>query len=141
MSCSTLAPPFLIQYPHSKVESIEKNPVTLTCRARGNPRPVIEWSKEGLPLNLDPHFEIMPSGDLYIREVRMVDHGTYRCRATNRAGGVAASTRLIVTGNFTQDFLDSVSLKIWPILFVSLSFFNCNDPCLFSALVSSLVFF
>ena len=80
------------------MESIERNPVTLTCRARGNPRPIIEWSKEGLPLNLDPHYEIMPSGDLYIREVRIVDHGTYRCRATNRAGGVAASTRLIVTG-------------------------------------------
>ena len=80
------------------MESIERNPVTLTCRARGNPRPIIEWSKEGLPLNLDPHYEIMPSGDLYIREVRIVDHGMYRCRATNRAGGVAASTRLIVTG-------------------------------------------
>jgi len=91
------APPFLIQYPHSKVESIERNPVTLTCRARGNPRPIIEWSKEGLPLNLDSHYKVMPSGDLYIREVRIEDHGTYRCRATNRAGGVAASTRLIVT--------------------------------------------
>lgn len=81
------------------MESIERNPVTLTCRARGNPRPIIEWSKEGLPLNLDSHYKVMPSGDLYIREVRIVDHGTYRCRATNRAGGVAASTRLIVTGN------------------------------------------
>ncbi|KAJ7333691.1 hypothetical protein OS493_015773 [Desmophyllum pertusum] len=91
------APPFLIQYPHSKVQSIEKNSVTLTCRARGNPRPIVEWSKEGLPLTLDPHYEVMPSGDLYIRQVRMGDHGMYRCRATNRAGGVAASTRLIVT--------------------------------------------
>ena len=80
------------------MESIERNPVTLTCRARGNPRPIIEWSKEGQPLNVDPHYKVMPSGDLYIREVRTVDHGRYRCRATNRAGGVAASTRLIVTG-------------------------------------------
>lgn len=73
--------------------------MTLTCRARGNPRPVIEWSKEGIPLAYDPHYRVMPSGDLYIREVRIVDHGMYRCRATNRAGGVAATTRLIVTGD------------------------------------------
>jgi len=94
-----VAPPFFIQYPRPKIESIERNSVTMTCRARGNPRPQIEWSKEGLPLALDPHYDVRPSGDLFIREVRMEDHGMYRCRATNRAGGVAASTRLVVTGN------------------------------------------
>lgn len=99
MSCSILAPPFLVQYPHSKVESIEGNPVTLTCRARGNPKPAIQWSKEGISLAYDPHYRILPSGDLYILEVRVVDHGMYRCRAANRVGAVAATTRLIVTGN------------------------------------------
>lgn len=73
--------------------------MTLTCRARGNPRPHIEWSKEGLPLALDPRYEVRPSGDLFIQVVRKVDYGMYRCRATNRAGGVIASTRLVVTGN------------------------------------------
>ena len=80
--------------------------MTLHCRARGNPRPHIEWSKEGLPLTRDPRFEVRPSGDLFIRVVRMVDYGMYRCRATNRAGGVAASTRLVVEGIST--YSDSV---------------------------------
>ena len=87
-------------YPRSRVESIERNSVTLTCRARGNPRPHIEWNKEGLSLALDPHYHVRPSGDLFIRHVRMVDRGIYRCRATNRAGAVAASTRLVVTGKY-----------------------------------------
>ncbi|XP_015767382.1 PREDICTED: peroxidasin homolog [Acropora digitifera] len=91
-------PPFLVRYPPSRVESIEGNSVTLNCLARGNPRPHIEWRKEGLPLTLDPRFEIRPTGELFIQAVRLVDYGMYRCRATNSAGGVAASTRLVVTG-------------------------------------------
>lgn len=95
----SVVPPYLVRYPPSRVESIEGNSVTLNCLARGNPRPHIEWRKEGLPLTLDPRFEIRPTGELFIQAVRMVDYGMYRCRATNSAGGVAASTRLVVTGN------------------------------------------
>ena len=73
--------------------------MTFTCRARGNPKPVIEWTKEGTPLAFIHHYRVLPSGDLYIPEVRVVDHGMYRCRASNRAGAVAATTRLTVTGN------------------------------------------
>ena len=95
----SVAPPVLVRYPPSRVESIEGNSVKLNCRARGNPRPQIEWRREGLPLTSDPRFEIGPTGELFIRTVRMGDYGMYRCRATNSAGGVAASTRLVVTGN------------------------------------------
>lgn len=83
--------------------------MTLHCRARGNPRPHIEWSKEGLRLR-DPRFEVRPSGDLFIRVVRTVDYGMYRCRATNRAGAVAASTRLVVEGN--SSYTDSVLASV-----------------------------
>ncbi|XP_068678168.1 peroxidasin-like isoform X1 [Montipora foliosa] len=91
------ASPVLVRYPPSRVESIEGNSVSLKCRARGNPRPQIEWRREGLPLTSDPRFEIRPTGELFIRTVRVGDYGMYRCRATNSAGGVAASTRLVVT--------------------------------------------
>lgn len=95
-----IVPPIFLQQPPSRVESIEANSVTLTCRTRGNPRPHIDWTKEGLPLTLDPNYRVRPSGDLFIRHVRMLDRGMYRCRATNRVGRAAASTRLVVRGKY-----------------------------------------
>lgn len=80
------------------MELIERNFVILICCVCGNLRFVIEWSKEGLLLNLDFYYEIMLFGDLYIWEVCIVDYGKYRCCVINRVGGVVVLMRLIVIG-------------------------------------------
>ena len=59
----------------------------LNCTARGSPEPVISWTKNGEPLDLDDgRFEIFENGSLFLRDVRLNDMGDYKCNATNELG-------------------------------------------------------
>ncbi|XP_048582220.1 peroxidasin [Nematostella vectensis] len=92
------AVPQLTRYPRAQVDTLEGNSVTLQCRAQGRPNPTIAWAKGGTPLDVhDPHMRATSAGDLYIVGVTSRDDGTYRCTASNKAGSVSASTRLVVT--------------------------------------------
>ncbi|NP_001164709.1 neogenin [Saccoglossus kowalevskii] len=64
-------------------------PAILNCSAFGNPRPTVEWKKDGLFLNLlgDTRRTILPSGALRINNVThsrndRPDEGNYECVAT-----------------------------------------------------------
>ncbi|CAD5230643.1 unnamed protein product [Bursaphelenchus xylophilus] len=69
----------------------------LTCRARGEPRPMIKWFKEGaeLPPKSNTHYYEKPIGKdeiwskLEIDPATMGDQGVYACVANNQHGVMA----------------------------------------------------
>ncbi|XP_038076283.1 basement membrane-specific heparan sulfate proteoglycan core protein-like isoform X2 [Patiria miniata] len=67
--------------------------VTFECRARGDPEPVIMWSREnGEP----PITVIIRGGMMTIPQVQLQDAGTYLCTATNIVGSQTSKVILYV---------------------------------------------
>ena len=73
----------------------EKQNVTITCTATGQPQPSITWSKAvgSLPKN-KTNMENL--GSLTIYKVARKDGGTYICKAQNILGSVIASAQLVI---------------------------------------------
>ena len=73
------------------ITTLDGNSVTLVCEVSGFPVPQITWVKDGA--------EIQKGGKSYtIHSVVRSDSGSYTCVATNIAGGVKATSQLIVRG-------------------------------------------
>lgn len=66
------------------------NALTLNCVIRGEPRPKVLWSKDGLPCKKGEKYEItrLINGtcELIVNNVTQRDMGRYICKAENRAG-------------------------------------------------------
>lgn len=66
------------------------NELTLSCVVRGEPRPKVLWSKDGLPCKKGEKYEInrLKNGtcELIVNKVTQHDMGRYICKAENRAG-------------------------------------------------------
>lgn len=62
----------------------------LSCRVRANPLPLIEWTKDDLPVPLNERIQQTESYEglcqLYICRPSMEDNGVYACCATNNIG-------------------------------------------------------
>nr|XP_020731255.1 hemicentin-2-like [Odocoileus virginianus texanus] len=59
----------------------------LPCQADGAPRPLVNWLKDGVPLDPEsPRFQVLPEGSLRIQPVLAQDAGHYLCLASNPAG-------------------------------------------------------
>lgn len=55
----------------------------------------VDWLKDEQPLALDHRMKILPSGLLEISDVKISDHGHYRCRAeTKRSRGATLKLKL-----------------------------------------------
>ena len=93
-----IAVPKLTRFPPPRVEAIEGNAVIMQCQAQGHPRPVISWRTKGAPVNLDSRVTVEPRGDLRFTRVHSRDGGVYRCLATNKAGSVVSTSRLVIKG-------------------------------------------
>ena len=63
-----------------------------------NPPPVVEWSKDGLPLNIDRAFTSLgeESCVLRIQMVERDDEGTNTCTVANKKGEVSSSAKVTV---------------------------------------------
>lgn len=78
---------------------------TLTCEAKGNPKPVFHWTRNGQDFNLDDDPRLLQhedSGTFIIPKNRdLVKYqGTYRCYASNKLGtAVSEETVFIVTAS------------------------------------------
>lgn len=62
----------------------------IDCKVRANPRPVITWQKDNLPIELDERMQQIENLDgtceLIIHQPTVKDSGNYTCTATNSIG-------------------------------------------------------
>jgi hypothetical protein len=74
--------------------------VQLKCliNSDANPPPIVEWSKDGRPLNIDRAFTSLgeESCILRIQMVERDDEGTYTCTVANKMGVVSSSAKVTV---------------------------------------------
>ena len=90
-------PPFITK-PPSSVTVIEKQNVTLPCRAAGCPQPVITWYKNG-QLKEDEKRKFKKS-NLVIKGITFEDRGIYTCTAENLLGRVELMVNVTVKGKW-----------------------------------------
>ncbi|CEF63660.1 Hemicentin-1 [Strongyloides ratti] len=89
----------------------------LTCKVKGEPRPEINWSKDGKKITESEHIKIEYTKDnnikLTIVNATLQDSGEYRCDATNELGAawtegpVLITTEMIIDGE-APDFLQPI---------------------------------
>ncbi|XP_066015353.1 roundabout homolog 1-like [Pocillopora verrucosa] len=84
--------PEIVESPKNQSVLIGSN-ATLSCTARGLPRPTIHWIKDNAsyPLQPNPRAHVIPDGrtnrsQLFITRVEMEDYGKYQCIANNSIG-------------------------------------------------------
>ncbi|XP_040287057.1 roundabout homolog 4 isoform X3 [Bufo bufo] len=89
--------------------------VQFACRAEGNPKPIVQWSREKgvLPTG---RYAITNENTLCLQRVTVQDSGTYVCTARSNIGAVSAPAQLVVqdpldTGQIIQD-LSKVNLYL-----------------------------
>ncbi|XP_017075898.2 roundabout homolog 2 [Drosophila eugracilis] len=94
---------------HPMDTTVPKNdPFTFNCQAEGNPKPTIQWFKDGRELKTDTgsHRIMLPAGALFFLKVihsrRESDAGTYWCEAKNEFG-VARSRNATLQVAFLRD--------------------------------------
>ena len=74
--------------------------VQLKCQINpdANPTPVVEWSRDGEPLNIDRAFTSI-GGESCVLRIKMVersDEGCYTCTVTNKKGVASSSATVTV---------------------------------------------
>ncbi|XP_041357097.1 peroxidasin-like isoform X2 [Gigantopelta aegis] len=78
------------------VTAVAGRSITLPCRAIGNPRPDITWTKNGRALRISRRYSLLANGALSITNLQVEDRGLYRCRAANSVNAISASARVTV---------------------------------------------
>lgn len=79
-------PPLIIEGPANQTLPI-KSVTTLPCRATGEPKPVISWYRDGLPVVGSNRINISETGYLTIANLdRNSDSGLYTCVASSKTG-------------------------------------------------------
>lgn len=94
---SVTAPPVFTETPPPAVEVFVGRLVTLKCAARGNPRPTITWSKDGVQIKSQINVKIM-NGSLSVHAVSRETRGMYKCHISNTEGEETRITVLKVIG-------------------------------------------
>ncbi|XP_044123231.1 hemicentin-1 isoform X1 [Neovison vison] len=82
----------------NEVSVVLSHDITLECKVKGTPFPVIHWFKDGKPLFLeDPNIELLDRGQvLRLKNARRGDKGRYQCAASSGAGKQAKDIKLTV---------------------------------------------
>ncbi|KFB42062.1 AGAP000720-PA-like protein [Anopheles sinensis] len=75
--------------------TVDQRNVTMTCRVFGAPKPQVRWLRNDRELT-GGRYQTMPSGDLFIRDVKFDDAGEYTCQAFSKLGSKTASGQLVV---------------------------------------------
>nr|XP_048286978.1 hemicentin-1 isoform X1 [Myodes glareolus] len=106
---SVLVPPHIVgENTLEDVKIKEKQSVTLTCEATGNPVPQITWHKDGQLLLEDENHHFMSDGRfLQITSAQVSHTGRYTCLASNPAGDKSKSFSLNVFVSPTIAGVDS----------------------------------
>ncbi|XP_055082794.1 roundabout homolog 1 isoform X2 [Periophthalmus magnuspinnatus] len=93
---TVLEKPVLLQRPQNVSVKMGES-AHFTCQAKGDPAPVVMWSRDQGPLP-NGRYLVNPVQTLQIHYVTAQDAGTYTCTAVNDAGVVTASAQLTVQG-------------------------------------------
>ncbi|KAM6171825.1 LOW QUALITY PROTEIN: putative oxidoreductase PXDNL [Erethizon dorsatum] len=88
--------PVFTQLPQDTGVAVGKN-VNISCRAQGEPQPIITWNKAGVQITKSGKFHIDSGGMLTIYDSGQADQGRYECVAQSSFGLVVANMFLIVT--------------------------------------------
>ncbi|XP_056366892.1 protein turtle homolog A [Oenanthe melanoleuca] len=91
------APPTFLETPPAFVEVRDQAALSLTCRAVGNPQPVVTWKRSDLPVQSGDAVQVR-NGTLSIAAVQRASAGAYTCHATSKEGTVTHTTRVLVQG-------------------------------------------
>lgn len=79
-------PPLIIEGPSNQTLPI-KSVTTLPCRAVGEPKPVISWYRDGIPVIASEKINISDAGYLTISNLdKNLDSGLYTCVASSKTG-------------------------------------------------------
>ncbi|XP_067115192.1 basement membrane-specific heparan sulfate proteoglycan core protein-like isoform X1 [Osmerus mordax] len=93
----------------AEITAVEGRTITMECRARGSPPPVITWSKLRAPL---PWRHRVEGGVLTLTSVGRQDSGQYICNATNTHGTSQAYTQMEVDSPpYTTCLPDQLQLR------------------------------
>ncbi|NWU93884.1 HMCN1 protein, partial [Upupa epops] len=88
-------PVFKGDYHSSRIEPLGGNAM-LNCEVRGDPPPIIQWSKKGVGVPISNRIQQLNNGSLAIYGTVNEDAGDYKCVATNDAGVVERSLTLML---------------------------------------------
>lgn len=73
----------------------------IDCKVRANPRPVVTWQKDNMPIELDERMQQVENLDgvceLIIHQPTVKDSGNYQCTATNSIGTQSTSHQVEYT--------------------------------------------
>lgn len=119
------APPLILEHPNSKITATNE-PVTLNCKATGQPTPRIEWWSvtgftqpkpvETTTSNAGSHRIQLPDGSLFfLRATEQEDAGVYWCIARND-NGVAHSKNATLTIACKLMLIHSAIPQLWPVV-------------------------
>lgn len=115
----TQAQPKIEQHPNSIIVNIS-DPVTLECRASGEPKPKITWLKDGNQLELLANrYTLIHDSNLFIFSATLgkqstsgnasiasktSDAGVYQCRAENELGSALSGNATLSITYLKEDF-------------------------------------
>ena len=78
------------------ISSFTNTDVELECDIYGNPKPTIEWLKNGEVVVSSHYFQIINGRNLRILGLMKTDEGMYQCTASNAVGMIQSSAWLKV---------------------------------------------
>ena len=88
--------PLITIHPEGKTP-MERENMTLSCNATGNPEPSISWVKDGFPISSNSRISFSHDDKrLTITYVNRMDSGEYRCVARNRVGNDTSNSKVNV---------------------------------------------
>ncbi|XP_059688023.1 protein turtle homolog A [Gavia stellata] len=91
------APPTFLETPPAFVEVRDRDTLSLTCTAVGNPQPVVIWKRSDLAVQSRDTVQVR-NGTLTIAVVERTSAGTYTCHASSKEGTITHTTRVLVQG-------------------------------------------
>ncbi|XP_063423731.1 cell adhesion molecule DSCAM-like [Mytilus trossulus] len=98
-----LVPPVIIDFTES-VTVLSNHDLVLPCYVNGDPKPTIQWLKDGKDITSSDRI-LIGSSDLTVKKVDLTDAGIYTCHAFNMAGAIFNTATVIV--NMKPEFLKS----------------------------------
>ncbi|ESN93121.1 hypothetical protein HELRODRAFT_89299 [Helobdella robusta] len=123
---NVLAAPQIVNPPENRTAIINEG-VSMSCGTVGFPPPEIRWTHTNINnrdrlVNHDPRFTVDSSGTLHMSNLKDIDHGFYKCIASNIAGNATAIGRLMVyiPPEFTTKPTDQKIAEEHPV------FFSCD---------------